>query len=346
MSTPPRPFRIGTFSFGNGPSAPFAGVLSNECVVPVYSFNRIAQDLVGIESVSDLLEVWESASASIDEVLAHSWPQIAAEGVPVSSLKVHAPLVPRQVFCIGANYKRHVVEMLVSQPDALLEGKSKEERRMSVANMMDERAAHGTPYAFQKSAGAVTGPFDDVVLPSDVQQPDWELELAVIIGREAYRVSEAQALQYVAGYTIANDVTARDFIYRRDIKAVGTDWLAGKSRPTFLPLGPYIVPSRYVPNPQDLRITLTLNGDVMQDESTSDMVFSIARQIAYLSSLVRLRPGDVICTGSPAGNGTHHQRFLRPGDVMEGSITGLGSIRNRCIAELRPCRLSNDSWFI
>jgi 2,4-diketo-3-deoxy-L-fuconate hydrolase len=329
------PFQIGTFSAIGTISVPFVGVVRDDRIVAIRAFANCVKRLARIDSLLELLEDWEATVDALEEAIACTWLDVAASelSAPLSAFRVHAPLLPRQIFCIGANYKSHVVQMLTSQPDTSLEASSPADRRAAVSKMMDERAANGKPYAFLKSSGAVTGPFDDVRLPLDVLQPDWELELALIIGRDAYRVTEAQALQCIAGYAIANDITARDWIYRHDIKAVGTDWIAGKSRPTFLPFGPWIVPARFIQDPQKLRITLRLNGEVMQDESTSDMLFSVARQISYLSSLLPLQPGDVICTGSPAGNGTHHQRFLRPGDVMEGSITGLGWIRNHCIAE-------------
>jgi 2,4-diketo-3-deoxy-L-fuconate hydrolase len=165
-----------------------------------------------------------------------------------------------------------------------------------------------------------------------VTEPDWELELAFVIGKPARYVSRADAMSYIAGYTVANDVTARERIYRPDIKAIGTDWLAGKCLPTFLPMGPFIVPAAFVSDPMRLQITLKLNGDVMQDESTADMIFDIARQVEYLSSRMQLMPGDVVCTGSPAGNGAHYGRYLRDGDVMEGTIAEIGTIRNPCVA--------------
>jgi 2,4-diketo-3-deoxy-L-fuconate hydrolase len=180
----------------------------------------------------------------------------------------------------------------------------------------------------------VTGPYDPIILPRNAQQPDWELELAVVIGRRARHVRRDEALDYVAGYTIANDITNRDLVFRTDLKAIGTDWLRGKSMPSFLPMGPCLVPAAFAGDPQDLQITLKLNGQVMQDESTADMIFGVARLIEDLSSYVQLWPGDLIITGSPSGNGTHYNRYLRPGDVIESSITGLGMQRNECIAEM------------
>ena len=134
----------------------------------------------------------------------------------------------------------------------------------------------------------------------------------------------------IAGYTIANDLSTRDLIYRPDLKAIGTDWLRAKNAPTFLPLGPWIVPAQFV-DPSDLRITLRHNGDVMQDESTTDMIFGVERLRDYAHERMRLFTGDLLLTGSPAGNGMHWNRFLQEGDVVESTITGLGVQRNRCV---------------
>ncbi len=210
---------------------------------------------------------------------------------------------------------------------------SLEERRAQAERMMDARIASGSPYVFTKIPSAITGPYDPIILPADSTQPDWELELGVIIGRAARHVSRTEALNYVAGYTIVNDLTCRDKVYRPDLKAIGTDWLLSKSAPSFLPMGPVLLPAAFVPNPQELHITLKLNGQVMQDEGTNDMIFDVARLIEYISQHVQLWPGDLICTGSPRGNGMHYNRFLRPGDVLEGTISELGTQRNSCVAE-------------
>ena len=155
----------------------------------------------------------------------------------------------------------------------------------------------------------------------------------MIIGRAARHVPRTEALNYVAGYTVVNDLTCRDKVYRPDLKAIGTDWLVSKCAPSFLPIGPYLLPAAFVPDPQQLHLILKLNGEVMQDEGTSDMIFDVARLIEYISGHVQLWPGDLIATGSPRGNGMHYDRFLRPGDVLEGTISGLGTQRNTCIAE-------------
>ena len=200
---------------------------------------------------------------------------------------------------------------------------------------MDERVTAGEPYIFLGAASAVTGPYDQVVLPSRGEQHDWELELAAVIGVGGRHIAREQALDHVAGYTIANDLTTRDLVYRPDLSAIGSDWLRSKNAPTFLPLGPWIVPSQFVADPQQLKIHLRVDGELMQDESTADMIFDVATLVSYASTLVTLRPGDVILTGSPAGNGMHHRRFLHSGDVIEASITGLGAQRNVCVSEAR-----------
>ena len=317
------PFALGTFSRSGGRR--FAGLVKGDRVTSVASLDAG----VGAETVLGLLEDWPRNFSLLrkaaDRVLG---------GEPLDALGVHPPVdLPRQIFCAGANYRQHVIDLAMAQAPPGEEKMTREERRAATARMMDERAATGLPYAFTKIVSAVTGPFDPIILPRDVKEPDWELELAVVIGRPARRVSRDAAFDHVAGYTIANDITARERIYRADMRAIGTDWLSGKSAPSFMPMGPYFVPAAFVPTPQDVRITLKLNGQVMQDESTSDMLFSIARLIEYVSSRVQLLPGDILSTGSPAGNGMHHGRFLKPGDVMEGSIAGLGYIRNQCIAE-------------
>jgi len=155
----------------------------------------------------------------------------------------------------------------------------------------------------------------------------------VVIGKGGRHIPRTDAFAHVAGYMVANDVTARDWVFRHDMKVLGTDWITGKGAPGFLPTGPFLVPRDAVRDPADLRITLKLNGEVMQDESTSDMIFDISRQIEYISQYMQLLPGDVICTGSPAGNGAHHNRYLRDGDLITGEITGLGMQRQRCVLE-------------
>lgn len=332
-------FKLGTFSAAG--SRPFAGLVRGEQVIALHTLQRLADGkglaLSGTESVFALLQNWESNFAALSHVLALADQADALHWAPVSSLQVHAPVdLPRQIFCTGANYFKHVVDILVSMGPGAHPGTehmTPAQLRTHAEDMMRERARNGSPYVFSKIPSAITGPYDPVVLPTLATQPDWELELAVVIGKAARHVRREDAAKYIAGYTIANDITSRDLIWCKEPKAMGTDWISSKNSPTFLPLGPYLVPAAFVEDPAQLQIVLKLNGEVMQNESTSDMIFDIARQIEYISSRVQLWPGDVICTGSPAGNGIHFGRYLRDGDVMEASITGLGEQRNPCVAE-------------
>lgn len=248
---------------------------------------------------------------------------------PVEEVTLLAPVEPRQVIQAGANYRKHVIDLGVAHRDTK-DGRSEEEVREQVAAMMDERAATGIPYFFLGLPTVIAGPADDLVLPAGNPSHDWELELAAVIGRPAFRVGVDEALDHVAGYTIVNDITTRNLVFRKDMPEIGTDWFRAKNQPGFLPVGPYVVPADRVGDPQGLHVTLRLNGEIMQDEGTDDMIFTVAQLISHASQTTTLLPGDLVLTGSPSGNGAHWGRMLRAGDVMEGEITGLGRQVVRC----------------
>ena len=316
-------FALGTFSAAGGPR--FAGMVVGE---EVFALAELDPSLRGAASTRALFENWEH-----DLPLLQSAAEKLGEGTPLSALEVHAPVEPRQIFCAGANYHKHVVDLVVDGTMARDPNADREAVRARAETMMKQRAESGMPFVFMGAPSAIIGPFDDFEVPYDVKQPDWELELAEVIGRPARRVSAAQALEHVAGYTIANDITSRELVNRPDVPQMGMDWLAAKCSPGFLPLGPFIVPAAFVGDPQALQITLKLNGETMQDKSTADMIFGVAKIIEFISRHVRLLPGDVVLTGSPSGNGTHYGRYIQDGDLLEGSIAGLGTQRNRCVAE-------------
>jgi len=323
---PAHAFALGTFARAPG-AAPFIGVVQEQrWVTPLAALGTFPATML------ELLGHWDENEPALARAVAAGLAQRAR--LPIESLHTFAPVMPRQILCTGANYRKHVIGLVVAQgAGADTEGMTVEERRAHVERRTDARARDGIPYAFPKLAGCVAGPFDDIVAPRDAQQFDWELELGVVIGRTAWRVPRERALEVVAGYTIVNDLTRRELVYRSDLKSLGSDWLRAKSGPGFMPTGPFIVPRRFVPQPQALHMELRLNGQVMQSESTADMLFDIARQIEYLSSYVRLLPGDLVATGSPAGNGMHHGRFIQPGDLIEATISGLGTQRAHCVAE-------------
>jgi 2,4-didehydro-3-deoxy-L-rhamnonate hydrolase len=316
------PFALATLSAPGRPRFP-ALVTADSQVVDLRAALR--DDAL---TMRGLLEQWAVALPLLHKLAADP----GTERRPLADFRVHAPIEPRQVLQSGANYRQHVIDLHVAHRDPA-DDRSEEDRRAEAAEIMDRRAAEDLPYVFIGLPSAITGPYDDVVLPSWAEKPDWELELAVVIGKPAYQVSVDAALEHVAGYTIANDLTDRATVFRRDMPQIGTDWLRSKNAPGFTPLGPWIVPAGSIADPDDLRVTLRLNGETMQDESTKDMIFNVARMVAYASQTARLLPGDLILTGSPAGNGMHWGRLLRDGDVMEGSVTGLGVQRTRCVAE-------------
>jgi len=277
-----------------------------------------------------LLDDWDRALPRLQAIAAA--PRVA---ITLDESELAAPYMPRQIFCTGANYRKHVIGLVMGDPSMRSPDDASatdSERRARIERVMDERAK-SPPYCFIKLPSCVVGPTDAVVLPRNVVKPDWELELGVVIGRRARHVAAERAMEHVAGFAIVNDVTAREHIFRRDGGAIGADWLSGKCFPTFLPFGPVIMPRQFVPDPYALTIRLAVNGRIFQEESTRDMLIGIDRQVAYLSERVELQPGDLICTGSPYGNGSAFGVFLKAGDVMEGSITGLGRQRNACVAE-------------
>jgi len=323
--TTDKPHAVGTFAGPDG--RPFAGLVLGERVA------SLEPHLGAGTTVRALVDDWDRGAARLQQ-LAGSLGAGAGE----HALADLRPLPPLHawgtVFCAGANYRQHVLDLMAGaerRGDGS-DGLTSAERDRA-REELDERARSGRPFVFLGSAHAIVGARDDVVLPHDVGQPDWELELAAVIGRPARRVPRERALEVVAGYTICNDVSARDKLVRPDVRVLGLDWLAGKNAPTFLPTGPLLVPAAHAGDPLDLRITLRVNGTTYQDESTADMLFDVAALIAHISDVAELRPGDLVLTGSPAGNGASHSVFLKPGDVMEGEITGLGAQRNRCVAE-------------
>jgi 2-keto-4-pentenoate hydratase/2-oxohepta-3-ene-1,7-dioic acid hydratase in catechol pathway len=228
---------------------------------------------------------------------------------PLSELELLPVLpAPPSIYGAGANYFDHV-------------------RGMSPDTPFSPEA----PYHFLVSRQALCGHRADIVRPTGCTALDWEVELAVVIGRYADHIAAVDALDVVAGYTIANDISARDLARRTDAQPFSMDWLQHKSYRSFLPLGPTFVPRQFVGDPQALRLSLAVNGTLMQDSSTAEMVFGVAEQIAFLSSIVPLVPGDVICTGTPAGTGHERGHYLQPGDVVTASIEGLGTLENRVV---------------
>ena len=312
-------FALGTFDAGDGS---FPGLVVGDIAYDV-------REALTYQSVREILADWNLAFPRLADFAASP----TTPGMPYADLDIRPPVEPvGQLFAAGANYRQHIIEMAMAHGLGL-PGTTPEERAAQAAADIDERKANGEPYVWTGAPSAISGAFDDVVLPAGWDDHDWELELGVVIGRRARNVTVADALDYVAGYTICNDLTTRSLVPRTDIRMMGTDWMRAKNFPTFFPTGPWLVPAAFVPDPLNLNIRLHLNGETMQQANTSDMVFGPAELIAYISRFVELQPGDMVITGSPPGNGSHHGRYLRAGDLMECEIDGLGRQATRCVAE-------------
>jgi 2-keto-4-pentenoate hydratase/2-oxohepta-3-ene-1,7-dioic acid hydratase in catechol pathway len=216
-----------------------------------------------------------------------------------------APLLyPGKVLCAGANYYDHMAEMGFP-------GVKKETQRLF--------------FFFKPPRNAVVGPGATVAMPRGTQKYDWEIELAAVIGKTARYVTPQQALQHVAGYTIAIDLSARDFNQAPD-QFYKFDWVAGKATDTSCPLGPWIVPASEFPDPQKIALKLAVNGEVKQDSNTDKMIYSVAEQIARASEIMTLDPGDVVLTGTPAGVGVPKGTFLKLDDRIDADIAGIGRL--------------------
>lgn len=220
------------------------------------------------------------------------------------SVRLGSPIArPSKIICIGLNFKDHAAESGFDAPDE--------------------------PVIFGKATSAISGPYDNIIIPRGSEQTDWEVELAVVIGKKASYVDQDQALDYVAGYVLHNDVSERTFQKDR-----GGQWIKGKSADTFAPLGPFMATTDEIENINDMRMWLNVNGDNMQEGNTSNLIFGVDHIISYLSQFMSLLPGDVISTGTPAGvgMGMDPEVYLKPGDVVELGIDGLGSSKQNVVA--------------
>lgn len=311
--------------------ASFPALCARDQVWPLASIPGLA-DVPGTD-LAGVFDQWARCEPAILAFCQSLPPSAAPDALALADLRLELPLRPRQIICVGANYRRHVIEMMADHEVGSEPGLTSDQRRERATRIMDHRAAHGQPHAFIKPASCLLAPGDELIIPPDSAQIDWELELAVVIGRPCFRVPRTDALNYVAGYAIANDISARDRLNRRDIPGMGLDFIAGKGGPGFFPFGPFIVPACFIDDPQGLMLELRLNDQVMQHENTADMIFPVTTLIEFISTHMTLMPGDIISTGSPAGNGTHHGRYLQPGDRVEGRIEGLGLQRFSCVAE-------------
>ena len=273
-------------------------------VGPVGQEKSACLDATGV--IRDLTGVtadFEGEGVSLDALEALKGVDLSALPAVEGNPRIGAAVARVETFyAIGLNYAQHADEAGMEPPKE--------------------------PILFNKSASCLAGPNDALTLPKGSEKSDWEVELGVVIGKRAQNVSVEEALSFVAGYCVINDVSERAYQIER-----GGQWTKGKSAPGFGPVGPYLVTADEVPDPQALGLRLSLNGEMVQNNFTSDMIFSVAEIIAHMSEFMALVPGDVIATGTPegVGMGMKPQRFLRVGDVMELEIDGLGRQRTEVI---------------
>jgi 2-keto-4-pentenoate hydratase/2-oxohepta-3-ene-1,7-dioic acid hydratase in catechol pathway len=264
----------------------------------------------GTVSGDSVTSLSEAGFSSVIEIVEGGAPALArasaakGEVFPLSDVKLLAPIPkPPKIICIGLNYRDHAIESKMEIPS--------------------------TPTVFSKYPSAVIGPYDNIVLPKNSAKPDYEAELAVVIGKRGRHVAAADWQDYVFGYMNLNDVSARDF------QLATTQWMIGKTFDTFAPMGPYLVTADEIADPHDLDIILTIGDVTLQHSNTRELIFRIPELIAHLSSVFTLEPGDVISTGTPSGVGFSYKppRWLVPGDVVIVKVAGLGELRNPCVAE-------------
>jgi 2-keto-4-pentenoate hydratase/2-oxohepta-3-ene-1,7-dioic acid hydratase in catechol pathway len=259
-----------------------------------------------VQSNPELPTSMEALLAAGPEALAAASATAArADAVVVREARLRAPLTrPPKILCVGLNYRDHAKETGAAVP--------------------------AEPVIFNKLPGTLIGPGDDIRLPSESSEVDYEAELVVVIGKAGRRIPAERASEHIAGYTLGNDVSARDWQKNKP----GKQWLLGKSFDTFAPLGPALVTRDEIPDPHALGIRFLLNGRIMQESNTGDLIFRLPELIAYISQVTTLLPGDLLFTGTPAGVGVARQPpvFLKPGDVCRVEIDGLGALENRCTA--------------
>ena len=266
------------------------GVLSGQTVSDLST--------AGFASLLDFIESGTEGRATAEKLAA------SGGGYPLDKVKLLAPIPrPRKLICVGLNYRDHAAETNSEIPSV--------------------------PTIFNKFATAVIAPGDNIVLPKVSQSPDYEAEFAFVIGRGGRNIAGADWPKHVFGYTIVNDVSARDY------QRATTQWLMGKTFDTFAPMGPWIVTADEIADPHNLDIQLDINGERLQSSNTRELIFKIPDLIAFLSSVFTLEPGDIVSTGTPAGVGVARkpQRFLRPGDEVVVRIPAIGELRNPVVAE-------------
>jgi 2-keto-4-pentenoate hydratase/2-oxohepta-3-ene-1,7-dioic acid hydratase in catechol pathway len=280
-------------TFRRGGAVPEPGVLKGQKVIGLQS--------LGYQTMLQVIESWDDARPQIENLLTNAMGDAFAD---LHSVQVVAPILrPNKLLCVGLNYRDHALESNMEIPKV--------------------------PTIFNKFASSIIGPGEKIILPKKSEKPDYEAEFAVVIGKGGRHIPEDKWKEHVFGYTIINDVSARDY------QLATTQWLMGKTFDTFAPMGPDVVTADEIADPHNLDIKMTINGEVLQNSNTKHLIFNIPNLISYISSVCTLEPGDIISTGTPAGVGLGFKppRWLKPGDECVVSVQGLGELRNPCVLE-------------
>lgn len=337
----PTPFKLGTFE---RQGRPFVGVVLNESrVIDLAAAHAAvtspASSVAPPADMKDLIARYDAGvRARILELI-----RAVGDGRPayvheLSALKILPPIIyPTTMLNVAVNYREHDLEMARRQGDTRTATAGEAPAGTTSAVGIWERKAGDTrwnPFMFLKSAGAIVGAGDAVRMPVGRTQIEWECELGVVIGKPAGRVAEAQAMDYVFGYTLQNDMSDRG---GRGDTRFGSDWLITKNHDTFAPMGPFITPKEFVRDVGNVAMKFSLNGELLQEGTTAQMIHSVPEQIVYASNIITLRPGDVIATGTPPGVGSARNPpiLLKAGDRMSCTYDGVGTLENPVVAPQR-----------
>jgi 2-keto-4-pentenoate hydratase/2-oxohepta-3-ene-1,7-dioic acid hydratase in catechol pathway len=303
-------YQLVTYQSKKGPRA---GVVVDGKVFDAAALTRKASHV----SMLDILNDWKTAQGLLRKAAAAAGKG-RLKSQPLARTKLLAPVLwPSAIYCAGANYTDHMLEMA---------------RLQNMPPAPDPHEVGLKPWHFIKASRTVAGHGAIVKLPAASNAIDWEAELGAVIGRTAKNVPLDKALDYVAGYTIANELSARDLGRRPQMPESSPfrhDWVGQKCFDDACPLGPWIVPAKDIKNPQSLGIKLWVNDVIKQDSNTGKMIFTLAEQLSHLSSRITLYPGDIILTGTPSGVGAARKEFLKSGDVVKVWIEGIGTLTNK-----------------
>ena len=336
----PTPFKLGTFE---RQGRPFVGVVLRESVVIDLGAANIAvtnpaSNVAAPTDMKDLIARYDTGlRARILDIVRAVGDTRPAYVYDLGALKVLPPVMPTTMLNVAVNYREHDVEMArVRQGDTTQAAPTAGAAPPGTVSAPGiwERAQDDTrwnPFMFSKLPGAIVADGEGVRMPTGRTQIEWECELGVVIGRPTSRVQQARAMDYVFGYTLENDMSDRG---GRGDTRFGSDWLIGKNHDTFAPLGPFITPKEFIRDVGNTGMKFVLNGQLLQEGTTAQMIHSVPEQIVYASNIITLRPGDVIATGTPPGVGSARNPpiLLKAGDRMECSYDGVGTLRNPVVA--------------